>query len=97
VRFSLRTAEMLMSKAVQQIQSSPTPINVTIVNGGIPDGFFNGVSWLIMSILLCHSHWHSTWTHDRRKGNGIVVFVLKMLVVTWFLPTTLLNQIDHSG
>jgi len=49
--FSLRTAEMLMSKAVQQILSSSKPINVTIVNGGYPDGFFNGVCSFILPIL----------------------------------------------
>jgi len=42
--FSLRNSETLMGKAVQQLLNSSKPINVTIVNGGYPDGFFNGVS-----------------------------------------------------
>jgi len=33
-----------MGKAVQHLLNSTTPYNVTIVNGGYPDGFFNGVS-----------------------------------------------------
>jgi len=51
VRFSLRTSELLMSKAMQQILNSSKPINVTIVNGGSPTGYFNGVSWFSMSVL----------------------------------------------
>ena len=45
---SLRSAELLMGKAVQQLLNTSTYYNVTIVNGGYPDGFFNGVSWFIM-------------------------------------------------
>jgi len=44
--FSLRNSETLMGKAVQQLLNSSKPINVTIVNGGYPDGFFNGVSFV---------------------------------------------------
>jgi len=49
-----------MSKGVQQILGSSKPINVTIVNGGLPDGFFNGVSWIAISVLYLHSCWHNT-------------------------------------
>jgi len=49
---SLRSSELLMAKAVQHLLNSSKPINVTIVNGGYPEGFFNGVSWFIMLLSV---------------------------------------------
>ena len=33
-----------MAKAVQDLLNSSKPINVTIVNGGFPGGYYDGVS-----------------------------------------------------
>jgi len=74
-----------MGKAVQHLLNSSTPINVTIVNGGYPDGFFNGVSWSILSsryfTTTMSSLLHFVHRRKPRKAEFLSVFITFIVLI----------------